>query len=76
MAPPEPEKAEVPMYTPARMDVVMMQECLCQTLRAIAGGDSTISDLSVYKHCCPLLASVKTKRENQLRTGVIAGCTG
>ena len=76
MAPPEPEMAEVSMYTPARMDLVMMQECICQTLRAIAGGDSTISDLSGYKHCCPLLASVKTKREKQLRTGVIAGCMG
>lgn len=76
MAPPEPEMAEVSMYNPARMDLVMMQECICQTLRAIAGGDSTISDLSVYKHCCPLLASVKTKREKQLRTGVIAGCMG
>lgn len=76
MAPPEPEMAEMPMYTPARMDPVMMQECLCQTVRAIAGGDSTISGLSVCKHCCPLLASVQTKRENQLKTGVTAGCKG
>jgi len=77
MTAPELEVPEAPVYTTPHPVLIRVLGCHCQASREGAG-DSAGTGLSVYEHCCPLLASMQIKPE-EMGSGRIrkaAGCAG
>lgn len=63
VAPPELEVPEEPVYTAAHSNITSVLGWHCQTPREGAGDSTDATGLSVYKHCCPLLALKQIKPE-------------
>lgn len=63
LAPPELEVPEEYDYTAAHSNMTSVLGWHCQTPREEAGDSTDTTGLSVYKHCCPLLALKQIKPE-------------